>query len=61
MRILPVDTFGSAPTNQTLRSLSLAATAPRAGARGYNAATAALRRLDGSAMAAGAEHTAVAS
>ena len=61
MRILPAGTFGSAPT---LRGLSLAATAPRAGARGmcgYNAATAALRRLDGSAMAAGAEHTAVAS
>jgi hypothetical protein len=61
MRILPAGTFGSAPT---LRGLSLAATAPRAGARGmcgYNAATAALRRLDGSAMAGGAEHTAVAS
>ena len=64
MRILPVGPFGSAPTNQTLRGLSSAATAPRAGAHGmcgYNAATSALRRLDGSAVAARAELTAVAS
>ena len=64
MKISPVDPFGSAPTNQTLRRLSSAATAPRAGAhgmRGYNAATSALRRLDGSAVAARAEHTTVAS
>ena len=58
---MPVGSFGSASTNETLRS---AATPPGAGAHGMcgsNAATAALRRLNGAAVAARAELTAVAS
>jgi phytoene dehydrogenase-like protein len=61
---MPVGPFGRASTNQTLRGLYSAATPPGAGAqgmRGSNAATSALRRLDGAAVAAPAELTAVAS
>jgi hypothetical protein len=61
---MAVGPFGGAPTNQTLRGLCSAATPPGAGAhgmRGYNATTSALRPLDGAAVAARAELTAVGS